>query len=53
MIEKEVNPRFEDFIFDWNYKNYFLDVTFSGSKNIPKNNEPNANTIAIAIQITI
>lgn len=23
-ITKEVNPHFEDFLFDWNYKFYFL-----------------------------
>lgn len=23
-IEKEVNPRFEDFIFDWDYSEYLL-----------------------------
>lgn len=33
MIEKEVNPRFEEFIFDWNYKNYFLVGGYGSSKS--------------------
>lgn len=33
MIEKEVNPRFEDFIFDWNYKTYFLVGGYGSSKS--------------------
>lgn len=24
MIEKEVNPHFEEFLFDWQHKYYFL-----------------------------
>lgn len=32
-IEKEVNPRFEDFIFDWDYKNYFLVGGYGSSKS--------------------
>ena len=33
MIEKEVNPRFEDFIFDWDYKTYFLVGGYGSSKS--------------------
>ena len=33
MIEKEVNPHFEDFIFDWNYKTYFLVGGYGSSKS--------------------
>ncbi|MDM8310822.1 PBSX family phage terminase large subunit [Clostridium cadaveris] len=33
VIEKEVNPRFEDFIFDWNYKTYFLVGGYGSSKS--------------------
>lgn len=33
MIEKEVNPRFEDFIFDWSYKTYFLVGGYGSSKS--------------------
>lgn len=33
MIEKEVNPAFEDFIFDWNYKFYFLVGGYGSSKS--------------------
>jgi phage terminase large subunit len=33
MIEKEVNPRFEDFIFDWEQKNYFLVGGYGSSKS--------------------
>lgn len=33
MIEKEVNPHFEDFIFDWNHKNYFLVGGYGSSKS--------------------
>ena len=32
-IEKEVNPHFEDFIFDWNYKTYFLVGGYGSSKS--------------------
>lgn len=33
MIEKEVNPAFEDFIFDWNQKFYFLVGGYGSSKS--------------------
>lgn len=33
MIEKEVNPHFEDFIFDWNHKTYFLVGGYGSSKS--------------------
>jgi phage terminase large subunit len=33
MIEKEVNPAFEDFIFDWNHKFYFLVGGYGSSKS--------------------
>ncbi|USL16276.1 PBSX family phage terminase large subunit [Bacillus thuringiensis] len=33
MVEKEVNPRFEDFLFDWNHKNYFLVGGYGSSKS--------------------
>lgn len=33
MIEKEVNPHFEDFIFDWRYKFYFLVGGYGSSKS--------------------
>lgn len=33
MIVKEVNPHFEDFIFDWNYKFYFLVGGYGSSKS--------------------
>lgn len=33
MIEKEVNPAFEDFIFDWNHKLYFLVGGYGSSKS--------------------
>ena len=33
MIEKEVNPRFEDFIFDWKHKFYFLVGGYGSSKS--------------------
>lgn len=32
-IIKEVNPHFEDFIFDWNYKTYFLVGGYGSSKS--------------------
>lgn len=32
-IVKEVNPHFEDFIFDWNYKTYFLVGGYGSSKS--------------------
>lgn len=33
VIEKEVNPRFENFIFDWNYKQYLLFGGYGSSKS--------------------
>ena len=33
MIEKEVNPHFEDFIFDWRHKFYFLVGGYGSSKS--------------------
>ncbi|MCR8980905.1 PBSX family phage terminase large subunit [Brevibacillus laterosporus] len=33
MIEKEVNPHFEDFLFDWDYKFYFLVGGYGSSKS--------------------
>lgn len=33
MIEKEVNPHFEDFLFDWAYKFYFLVGGYGSSKS--------------------
>lgn len=33
MIEKEVNPHFEDFLFDWDYKTYFLVGGYGSSKS--------------------
>lgn len=33
MIEKEVNPHFEDFIFDWKHKFYFLVGGYGSSKS--------------------
>lgn len=33
MIEKEVNPHFEDFLFDWNQKFYFLVGGYGSSKS--------------------
>ncbi|WP_198957484.1 PBSX family phage terminase large subunit [Paenibacillus selenitireducens] len=33
MIEKEVNPHFEDFIFDWTHKFYFLVGGYGSSKS--------------------
>ncbi|WP_129596019.1 PBSX family phage terminase large subunit [Anaerophilus nitritogenes] len=33
MIEKEVNPHFEDFVFDWDYKIYFLVGGYGSSKS--------------------
>jgi phage terminase, large subunit, PBSX family len=32
-IVKEVNPHFEDFIFDWSYKTYFLVGGYGSSKS--------------------
>jgi len=32
-IVKEVNPHFEDFIFDWNYRTYFLVGGYGSSKS--------------------
>ena len=32
-IDKEVNPRFEDFIFDWDYKTYLLVGGYGSSKS--------------------
>lgn len=32
-VEKEVNPHFENFIFDWNYKTYFLVGGYGSSKS--------------------
>ncbi|WP_328802012.1 PBSX family phage terminase large subunit [Paenibacillus sp. LX16] len=33
MIEKEVNPHFEDFLFDWRHKYYFLVGGYGSSKS--------------------
>lgn len=33
MIEKEVNPHFEDFLFDWQHKYYFLVGGYGSSKS--------------------
>lgn len=33
MIQKEINPRFEDFLFDWDHKNYFLVGGYGSSKS--------------------
>ena len=33
LIEKEVNPRFENFLFDWNYKTYLLFGGYGSSKS--------------------
>lgn len=33
MIEKEVNPHFENFLFDWKYKNYLLVGGYGSSKS--------------------
>nr|WP_249323457.1 PBSX family phage terminase large subunit [Wansuia hejianensis] len=33
MVVKEVNPHFEDFIFDWDYKTYFLVGGYGSSKS--------------------
>lgn len=33
MIEKEVNPHFEDFLFDWNHKFYYLVGGYGSSKS--------------------
>lgn len=32
-MEKSVNPRFEDFLFDWDYKTYFLFGGYGSSKS--------------------
>ena len=32
-IDKEVNPRFEDFIWDWDYKEYLLVGGYGSSKS--------------------
>lgn len=32
-VDKEVNPRFEDFIFDWDYKQYLLVGGYGSSKS--------------------
>ena len=32
-VEKEVNPHFEDFIFNWNYRTYFLVGGYGSSKS--------------------
>ena len=32
-INKAVNPRFEDFLFDWNYKTYLLIGGYGSSKS--------------------
>ena len=33
IVNKEVNPRFENFIFDWNYKKYLLVGGYGSSKS--------------------
>lgn len=33
VINKEVNPRFEDFVFDWDYRTYFLVGGYGSSKS--------------------
>jgi phage terminase large subunit len=33
MMEKEVNPHFESFLFDWRYKFYFLVGGYGSSKS--------------------
>ncbi len=33
MVVKEVNPHFEDFIFDWNYKTYLNVGGYGSSKS--------------------
>ena len=33
IVDKEVNPRFENFIFDWNYKHYLLLGGYGSSKS--------------------
>lgn len=33
MIEKEVNPHFEDFLFDWDHRTYFLVGGYGSSKS--------------------
>ena len=33
VVDKEVNPRFENFIFDWNYKQYLLFGGYGSSKS--------------------
>ena len=32
-IQKKINPRFEDFVFDWNYKTYLLVGGYGSSKS--------------------
>ena len=33
VINKKVNPRFEDFVFDWDYRTYFLVGGYGSSKS--------------------
>lgn len=33
IVEKPVNPRFEDFLFDWDYKHYLLFGGYGSSKS--------------------
>ena len=33
VIDKAVNPRFEDFVFDWDYRTYFLVGGYGSSKS--------------------
>lgn len=33
LVEKEINPHFEDFLFDWNHKFYFLVGGYGSSKS--------------------
>src|SRR5699024_6889180 len=33
VIQKEVNPRFEDYVFDWNHKEYLLVGGYGSSKS--------------------
>ena len=33
IVEKQVNPRFEDFLFDWDYKHYLLFGGYGSSKS--------------------
>ena len=32
-VDKEVNPRFESFLFDWDYKTYLLVGGYGSSKS--------------------